>query len=221
MKKYLKSPVYYIFLAALALLFAGCSSTRMEFSKRTTGNLRDSIRNVLVVGIMSPDYQQFREEMEKNISSDLLSKGIKATPAYVYGTNGLNGLSVTQMNQLVKKQGFNSVLIINMVKWKETHTDNANQNNQQNYSYEPQKDLNKYFLIVAEDKKISSYSSEGYVKPNFAHRYTNSKFFLQVELFSIGTGELIYTGKTNSYEYRKRLPHAKKIAKVIVGDIDR
>lgn len=200
---------FYLWATACIWLLSSCSSTQLVSSWKSPDAPQGGINNVLVLGMMGPKNLELKENLERYIAQEFQETGTNAAPATdIFGPKGFKGLSEEQVNEKVKRLGYNSIMIVSLVDKEKERVYNPGSV----YTTPMVVGYNRYYrrYMVVYDRTYTP----GYYS-------TNTQYVLQTEVYSVDSNELIYSGQTRTYDPNSKALLAKSVAKTIVADIDK
>lgn len=196
--------------AALALLFAACSSsTRITSSWKSPDapSSAAAFKNVMVGAILSDKDRSLQQLMETQLVNDLNAKGISAASAYqTYGPGGFK--NETQARRQLRNSGADAILTIVLLdKTKEKNYVPGN------VTYEPW-GWGPYYGRFW-----------GYYRYNYGRVYTpgyyttNTSYFWESNLYDLNNNKLVYSVQTESFDPSSAESLSKDYARKIVENM--
>lgn len=182
MKKFISAGIAGLFLLS-AMIFTGCSSTRLVSSWKSpdAGIQRD--QKILVIGLMGSKDRQLRESIENTMVASLKAHGINAGSAYAeYGPKSFDELSEQEALQKIRNKGYDGSFTIALL----------DRRKERNYT-----PGTVYFFP-------QPYRFWGYYRSMYARIYepgyytVSTNFMLEGSLYNLSTDKLIYSAQTRT-----------------------
>ena len=193
--------------ALLAILFLGCSSSKITSSWKSDSETPAKFNKILVVGLMVEPDRTLREKMELHLVNDLLNHGIYAVSAEnEFGPKAFEKLNEKEALQKLEKSGFDAVLTIVLLnKTKEKYYTPGYINNTPYRLHQDQ--FWNYYLLMRDRIYTEGYYSE------------TTKYFWESNLFNISGKKLLYSVQTQSFDPASAESLAHEYGLLIIGDI--
>jgi hypothetical protein len=193
--------------AVMVLLLTACTSTRITHSWSAGDKPIQKFNKILVLGLNNEADVRIRENMEKHLVGDLRDMGITAVSAVQeYGPKAFDKLDEEAALSKLKNSGFDAVITIVLLdKSKERR-------------YVPGH-------VMYTPYAVYHYRFWGYYRTMYARVYTpgyytyDTRYFWESNLYHLGTGDLLYSAQSESFEPSSTESLAHKYGKMIVQDM--
>lgn len=200
----------FVFLSIMALLFlAACNTTYVTSSWKAKDAALRSYDKVLVIGLMGDTNRLLRQSLEKELASDLQKKGINAVSAYEeYGPKVFVKMSEEQMNNVIKKKGFDGVITISLL------------NKKKERYYVPQHMYYTPYYVYGYPYFWGYYSVmyDRTYSPDYYYE-EDVHYFWESNLYDLGTGKLVYSAQSRSFNPQSADKLANDYGKMLVRDL--
>ncbi|MGN6616767.1 MAG: hypothetical protein ACTHJ5_06280 [Ilyomonas sp.] len=197
-----------ISIPVLALLFAGCSTSKITDSWATKQQLRSSENKILVLGLFSEKNRDAKRAMENELASDLRKFGYNAvTATETFGPVAFRDMNEQQALQKLRDNGIENVVTINLL------------NKDQQKKYVPGTAYPPYSPFYGFNRFWGYYS---YYQPFAYNRgyYKNStNYYFETNLYNVNSNELIYSAQTKSFDPSSMRTLANDYARNVVRDM--
>lgn len=197
-----------ISIPVLALLFAGCSTSKVTDSWATKNHLNASNNKILVLGLFSEKNRDAKRAMENELANDLRKFGYDAvTATEEFGPVAFRDMNEQQALQKLRDNGIANVVTINLLN-KDEQKKYVQGNNYPPYS--------PYYGF----RRFWGYYS--YYQPFAYNRgyYKNStNYYFETNLYNVNSNELMYSAQTKSFDPSSIRALADDYARNVVRDM--
>jgi hypothetical protein len=177
-------------LAAIILLLsvAGCASSKITSSWKRPGTEPQHYNKILVLGIIREADRSIQQKMESHLAGDLQALGFNSVSAFAaYGPKPVQDWSEEKISKRFAKEGYDVVLTIVLLnKQKEKYYVPGKMQYTPYNMYQDQ--LWGYYRSL--DSRIES--------PGYYNEAT--RYFWESNFYDVGSGKLIYSVQTQSFE---------------------
>lgn len=190
-------------------LLAACSSTYITSSWKAPNAKAREYNKLLVLGIMGDKYRPFRQQMENALEQDLHAQGINAISALEqYGPQAFQKLTEEQVNERIKKKGFDGVITISLL------------------SKEKEKDYvpgDPYYTPFGYDYPYfwGYYDAIYDLVYNPGYYVEDTYYFWESNLYDLHNGKLVYSVQSKSFDPDNAQSLGIQYGKLIVNDLIR
>lgn len=195
-----------LFLVVL-ILIAGCTTSKVTSSWKSPHAQNQFYKKILVLGLINEPDRSIRENMEKNVMTELRTMGFDAMCSCdEFGPKSFENLNEQQALDKLQNSGIDAVLTIVLLdKQKEKY-------------YVPGK-VN-YTPYVMYQNRFYGYYRTMYTRVyDPGYFVENTKYFWESNFYSLDKKELLYSSQSQSFNPRDAQDLAESYAKVIVKDI--
>ena len=197
------------FCAAVLLVLVSCSTnTKLTSSWKDDKAPKKRYNKIMVLGIIREKDRSLRQELETNFVDNLKSMGYNAVSAMAeYGPKSFERVEEEQVADRLKKSGYDAVITVSLLdKQKEQSYTPAT------VSYEPYTQLyygrfGRYYTTIYDRVYTPGYYN------------TDTKYFLESNLYDISNGDLVYSGQTKSFDPTSSEALASDNSKRILKDM--
>lgn len=176
-------------LTGLVLFFAACSSTKVTSSWKEPETSLQPDQKILVMALVSDKEGGLRASMEKEMVTALKQKGYQAVSAYQeYGPGAFKGLNEQKAMNKIRQKDIDQVMTIVMLdKSKEKNYVPGN-----NRFYRPFPPYYGRFWWYYNSMYDRVYQPGYYT--------TNTKYFLESNLYNLRNKQLLYSVQTETFD---------------------
>ncbi|MEP6675856.1 MAG: hypothetical protein ABJA78_11895 [Ferruginibacter sp.] len=201
--------VRYFFSIFILWMYISCSSnTKLTSSWKNEKAPHKKYNKIMVFGIIREKDRSMREQLEKNFVDDLKAMGYNAVSAIEeYGPKAFERVPEDQVADRLHRSGYDAVITVSILdKQKDTsYTPSTVQYQPYNQVYYSR--FGRYYTTVYDRVYTPGYYS------------TDTKYFLESNLYDIATGDLIYSGQTKSFDPSSSEALASDNSKKILKDM--
>ena len=186
--------ILYFVIPLFALVFAGCSSSKITGSSWNDSEQSPAHFNkILVVGLFDETNPNMRKQMEQQLAQVLKDEGYNAVTSYnLYGSRSFAHMSEEKILREVRDRNIDGVITIGLVdKTKEKKFVNDPRYNSP-YGYYP----------YGRGYRSWGYIYRPYYVPGFrtGHYEIETNYAFETNLYSVNNKSLIYSIQTKSYD---------------------
>lgn len=182
----MKNSFYLLLLTLFSI--AGCKSTYVTSSWKADVAKLHKYDKILVLGIISDSSRAIRQVMEKELVDELRSKGITAVSAFEeYGPKAFKRMSEEQMNEQIKKKGFDGVITISLL-----------DRSRERYYVPGEVYYTPFGYGYGYFWGYYSTMYDRLYQPGYYETVTN--YLWESNLFDLSDGKLIYSVQSNSFD---------------------
>ena len=197
-----------ILLSGIGLIFLiACSSSHITYSWRSDVSPSKKYNKILVLALNGENHVQARQQMENHLVGDLRNLGYNAVSAMnEYGPKTFRDMKEEAVVDKLQNSGIDAIITIVLLdKTKERHYVPG-------YIY--------YSPYVVYHRHFWGYYTTIYDRVYTPGYYvTNTRFFWEINLFDVGTKELLYTVQTESFDPASSESLAHEYGQLIVKDM--
>lgn len=197
-----------ISIPIFALLFAGCSTSKVTDSWATKSHLNASDNKILVLGMFSEKNRDAKRVMENELANDLRKFGYNAvTATQEFGPVAFRNMNEQQALQKLRDNGIANVVTINLL------------NKDEKKKYVPGNNYPPYSPYYGFHRFWGYYS---YYQPFAYNRgyYKNStNYYFETNLYNVNNNELMYSAETKSFDPSSIRALADDYARNVVRDM--
>lgn len=190
----------------LALLFAGCSTSKITDSYTTQQGITTSTsKKILVLGLFSDKNRNAKRAMEEQLAVDLQKFGYNAVAATdEFGPTAFRGMTENEALQKLQEEGIEQVVTITLVdKNQEKHHVPGN------YGYAP--GFWGYYSYY------SPWAYRPYYRPGYTT--TSTKYVFETNLYDVNNNQLLYSAQSQTVDASTMGSLANDYARDIVKDM--
>ncbi|MGI8950288.1 MAG: hypothetical protein ACR2FN_01755 [Chitinophagaceae bacterium] len=200
--------IFFLSILFLALLFAGCSSSKITNSWKADAVVnKPQFKKILVVGLFDENNKPMRQQMEDQLAQNLKMDGYTAVTSYKeFGSDSLQNMSKDETLRKLNNSDIDGVITINLVdknKKKEFIAGPRYYNPYGGWRYNP------YWGWTY---RPFAYGSRG-------HYETNTNFVFETDLYDVNSRKLIYSAQSQSYDPSNLNNLANDYSRTIIKDL--
>jgi len=194
-----------ILLPAILLLLASCNSTKITSSWKSDEAPQKSYKKIMVLGILNQKDRTLREQLEKQLASNLNSNGYSATSAMEeYGPKAFEKIKEEDIAEKLKSSGYDAVITTVLL---DKSKDQYYQPGRVSYQPIGIRRFGRYYTTIYDRVYDPGY-------------YTNStQYFLESNMYDIQSGNLIYSVQSKAADPSSIATLGKDYSKKIVKDL--
>jgi hypothetical protein len=197
-----------ISIPVLALLFAGCSTSKVTDSWATEKHLKSSENRILVLGLFSEKNRDAKRAMENELASDLRKFGYNAvTATETFGPVAFRDMNEQQALQKLRDNGIENVVTINLL------------NKDQQKKYVPGNNYPPYSPFYGFRRFWGYYSYYQPFNYNRGYYKNSTNYYFETNLYNVNSNELIYSAQTKSFDPSSMNTLANDYARNVVRDM--
>jgi hypothetical protein len=192
-------------LPALLLFLASCNSTKITSSWKSDEAPQKNYKKIMVLGILKQKDRSLREELEKQLVSNLNSNGYAAVSAMdEYGPKAFDKIREEDIADKLKSSGYDAVITTVLL---DKSKDQYYQPGRVSYQPIGIRRFGRYYTTIYDRVYDPGY-------------YTNStQYFLESNMYDTQSGDLIYSVQSKAADPSSIGSLSKDYSKTIVKDL--
>ncbi|MGX5818126.1 hypothetical protein ACWKWU_08020 [Chitinophaga lutea] len=197
-------------LSALMIFAAACSSTKVTSSWKEPEVSLQPDQKTLVLALVSDKEGGLRANMEKEMVEALRQKGYKAASAYAeYGPVAFKGLSEQKAMNKIRRGEFDQVMTIVML----------DKSKEKNYVPGRTSFYRPFPPYYGRFWGYYSYMYDRVYEPGYYT--TNTKYFLESNLYSLRDKQLLYSVQTETFDPSSAARMAVVYSQQVIKDMSK
>lgn len=193
-------------LAGLVLFLASCSGTKVTSSWKDPEVKLDQHQKIMVLALVNDKQDALRKNIEAEMTAQLKQRGYNAVPAFAsYSQQELKGLNEQKAINKIRRNGVDQVLTIVM-------KDKAKEKN-----YVPGNNYYPYPMYYGRFWPYYGMMYDRIYRPGYYT--TNTKYFLEGNLYDIRDNKLLYSVQTETFDPSSAARMAVVYSQQVVKDM--
>lgn len=205
--------LFLIAIPVFALMFAGCSTSKITDSWVTNQQLNVSKNKILVLGLFSEKNRDAKKAMEEELAEDLRKFGYNAVTATdEFGPVAFRDMNEQQALQKLRENGIENVVTINLLN-KDQQKKFVRENN---YPYSP---FYGYRTFWGYYSYYRPFGYNPYFNYDRGYYKTDTRYYFETNLYDVNSNKLIYSAQTQTFDANSMNTLANDYARNVVRDM--